>query len=63
MKSFGPCGDAITDFAISKKHKMDVIVIGHRGISKMKEALLGSVANYVLHKSKVPILITKSIIG
>jgi len=55
----GHVGDAITDFAISKKHKMDVIVIGHRGMSKMKEALLGSVANYVLHKSKVPVLITK----
>jgi nucleotide-binding universal stress UspA family protein len=38
---------------------MDIIVIGHRGMRKMKEALLGSVTNYVVHKSEVPVLVTK----
>lgn len=55
----GHTGDAITDYALSKTHKMDVIVMGHRGRSKAKEVILGSVANYVLHKTRVPVLIVK----
>ncbi len=55
----GHTGDAITDYASSKNHKMDVIVMGHRGRSKAKEVILGSVANYVLHKTRIPILIVK----
>ena len=55
----GHIGDAITDFATSDEHKMDIIVIGHRGISKMKETLLGSVTNYVVHSSQIPVLVTK----
>ncbi len=37
----------------------DIIVIGSRGMSSIKEAFLGSTSNYVLHKSKVPVLIVK----
>ena len=54
----GHVGDALTDFAKSKEHKMDIIVIGGRGTSKI-EILLGSVTNYVLHKSQVPVLVVK----
>jgi len=43
----------------SKKHKNDLIVIGARGLGAMKETFLGSVSNYVLHKSKIPVLIVK----
>ena len=43
----------------SKEHKVDLIVIGARGLGAIKEAFLGSVSNYVLHKSKVPVLIVK----
>ena len=43
----------------SKNHKNDLIVIGARGLGAMKEAFLGSVSNYVLHKSKIPVLIVK----
>ena len=43
----------------SKNHKVDLIVIGARGLGAIKEAFLGSVSNYVLHKSKVPVLIVK----
>lgn len=53
----GHVGDALTDFAKSKEHKMDIIVIGHRSMTKIKEAILGSVTNYVLHKSQVPVLV------
>jgi nucleotide-binding universal stress UspA family protein len=47
----------ITEFASYKK--FDLIVIGSRGMSHMKEAFLGSVANSIVHKSKVPVLIVK----
>jgi nucleotide-binding universal stress UspA family protein len=33
--------------------------MGARGLGAIKEAFLGSVSNYVLHKSKVPVLIVK----
>jgi nucleotide-binding universal stress UspA family protein len=37
----------------------DIIVIGSRGMSSIKEVFLGSVSNYVLYKSKVTVLIVK----
>ena len=43
----------------SKNHKNDLIVIGARGLGSIKEVFLGSVSNYVLHKSKIPVLIVK----
>lgn len=43
----------------SKNHRNDLIVIGARGLGAFKEAFLGSVSNYVLHKSKIPVLIVK----
>ena len=43
----------------SKNHKNDLIIIGARGLGAIKETFLGSVSNYVLHKSKVPVLIVK----
>jgi len=47
----------IVDFSHSKK--FDLVVIGSRGIGPIKEMFLGSVANYVVHKSKVPVLVVK----
>ena len=37
----------------------DLIVIGSRGMSSIKETFLGSVSNYVVHKSKIPVLLVK----
>lgn len=47
----------IVDYASSKK--FDLIIIASRGLGQMKSTLLGSVANEVVHKSKIPILIVK----
>jgi len=55
----GDPGYDITKFANSKKSKIDLVVIGARGRSSAKEIFLGSVSNYVLHKSKKPALIIK----
>lgn len=53
----GKTGQLIVDFA--KKNKYDMIVIGARGLSSAKEKFLGSVSNYVMHKSTVPVLVVK----
>ena len=47
----------ITEFASYKK--FDLIVIGSRGVGQIKEMFLGSVANAVVHKSKVPVFVVK----
>ena len=44
---------------LAKTKKFDLIVIGSRGQSGVKEAFLGSVANNIVHKSKVPVLVVK----
>jgi nucleotide-binding universal stress UspA family protein len=33
--------------------------MGSRGMGKWKEVFLGSTSNYVVHKSKIPVLIIK----
>ena len=47
----------IVDFAHGQK--FDLIVIGSHGFGQIKEMFLGSVANYVAHKSKIPVLVVK----
>jgi nucleotide-binding universal stress UspA family protein len=54
---FGDAGYTIVKFA--KEKKFDIIVIGARGISTLKEVFFGSVSNYVLHKSALPVLVVK----
>ena len=44
---------------MSRTGKFDIIIIGSRGQSGIKEAFLGSVANTIVHKSKVPVLVVK----
>ncbi len=55
----GDPGFDIARFVNNKKNKFDLVVIGARGRSSAKEIFLGSVSNYVLHKSKKPVLIVK----
>ena len=45
--------------AIAQSHKVDMIIIGSRGPDPEGGLFLGSVANYVIHKSKVPVTIIK----
>jgi nucleotide-binding universal stress UspA family protein len=54
---YGDEGPKIINYANNKK--FDIIVIGSRGMSSIKETFLGSTSNYVLHKSKIPVLIKK----
>jgi len=54
---FGEEGRTIVSFA--DKNNVDLIVIGSRGMGKMGELFLGSTSNYVMHSSKIPVLIIK----
>jgi len=53
----GNTGSEIVKFA--KNGKFDMVVIGARGVGGAKEAFLGSTSNYVMHKTKVPVLVVK----
>ena len=44
---------------IAKKGKFDVIVIGKRGVSSIGELFLGSISHYVIHNSKIPVVVVK----
>ena len=43
----------------SKTKKSDLIIIGSRGPYPSSETFLGSVANYVLHKTSIPVTIVR----
>ena len=50
-------GNAIVKFA--KNKKINFIIIGSRGPYPGSETFLGSVANYVLHKTNIPVTVVK----
>ena len=54
---FGHEAKEIIDFA--QKGKFDLIVIGARRRGMIKQMLLGSVSNTVMHSSKIPVLVIK----
>lgn len=53
----GHTGSEIVNFA--KKGNFDMIIIGARGLGGAKEAFLGSTSNFVMHKTKIPVLVVK----
>jgi nucleotide-binding universal stress UspA family protein len=53
----GRPSDRIVEMA--EKENFDIIVIGHRGMGRIKEFLLGSVADRVADEATCPVLITK----
>ena len=53
----GHTGNEIVKYA--QKGKYDMIIIGARGMGGAKEAFLGSTSNYVMHKTKIPVLVVK----
>ena len=55
--SYGEVKWDIVDYAHGRK--FDIIIIGSRGFGQIREMFLGSVTNYVVHKSKIPVLVVK----
>ncbi|MFD0698205.1 universal stress protein [Paenibacillus sp. GCM10027628] len=43
----------------AEKQKCDLILMGSRGLTGIKELLLGSVSHYVVQHAKIPVLIEK----
>lgn len=53
----GDPGHSIIEY--SNTRDIDLIVIGARGLGTFKKIFLGSVSSYVLHKSKVAVMLIK----
>jgi nucleotide-binding universal stress UspA family protein len=53
----GSPASKIAEFA--EKGKFDLVIVGSRGLGGIKGAILGSVANSIVHKSKVSVLVVK----
>lgn len=53
----GPAAKRIVEFA--EERGFDLIVLGKRGHSVVEKLFIGSVANFVLRHSRVPLLLTK----
>lgn len=51
-------GEGICEAA--EKNKVDLIVMGTRGLDKVRRTVLGSVSDYVLHHSHAPVLVVPS---
>ena len=51
----GSVGDAICELV--NENKPSFVVIGQRGFGAIKRTLFGSVSEYVLHNSRVPVMI------
>lgn len=51
---------AHTLVAIAERFGCDMVVMGARGNSALRSAMLGSVSNEVLHASDIPVVIVKS---
>ena len=53
-------GDAVNEIvAEAKAGNFNLVVVGHRGMSKLRELLLGGVSEGVSHKVPCPVLIVK----
>ena len=54
----GKPGEIICKYA--EEENAALIVTGTRGLGKVRRTLLGSVSDYVIHHSKVPILVCRN---
>lgn len=54
---YGKPSTEITKF--SKKNKFDLIIIGARGLTGLKSALMGSTSNAIVQKSNTSVLVVK----
>lgn len=55
----GNAGYGILKLAHSKSGGFDMIVIGSRGRGAVREMFFGSTSNYVIHSSRIPVLVVK----
>jgi len=55
----GHPGRLVANYANQKNNGIDLVVIGSRDLGGIREVLLGSVSNFVIHKCKVSVLVVK----
>jgi len=53
----GPPGEAIVKAAESQN--ADLVIAGSRGLGTFRRTIMGSVSDYIVHHSKVPVMICK----
>ena len=51
----GPAGQGIIQAV--EKSGSEMVIMGTRGLGKIKRTILGSVSDYVVHHTNVPVLI------
>jgi len=51
----GKPGEAIVELA--KQHKPQMIIMGSRGLNAVRRTFVGSVSDYVIHHSHIPVLV------
>ena len=39
------------------EEKVDMIIVGSRGMGKVRRTLLGSVSDYIVHHSSIPVIV------
>lgn len=60
VTSFLKCGDPAREIVEkAKKEKVDLIVMGSRGLNTISRAMLGSVSNKVLNQGDISVLVVK----
>jgi nucleotide-binding universal stress UspA family protein len=53
-------GDVVREIVgVVQEGKFDLVVMGHRGLSRIKEVFMGAVSEGVSHKAPCPVLIVK----
>jgi len=53
-------GDAVREIVrLAQERSVDLIVVGHRGQSRLREVFLGSVSEGLSHKATCPVLIVR----
>lgn len=55
MNEGGNPGEAIID--VAKKYDAGAIVMGTRGMGMIRRTFLGSVSDYVIHHTKIPVVV------
>lgn len=54
----GDAGPGIVD--VAKRENVTYIVMGSRGLGKLRRTLLGSVSDYVLHHAHSPVIVCRN---
>jgi nucleotide-binding universal stress UspA family protein len=53
-------GDAVREIVdVAQDGKFDLVVVGHKGLSRLRELFMGAVSEGVSHKAPCPVLIVK----